>query len=211
MERVSRTRRASRRLDAPGKAPDGVPFAWLYTPWPETPVCRTTDFGVIHQGRERRNPSIVLREIPDANVRMYPVPWEEERFAKYLDVTATIPGLIPLGRLGLYKYVTTDSTFAMVERLFDALPQYQASGTEERLALLKMIRGDWSNLRWLHISKWRLCGERRGSVIEQLRRELQTSVVQVKPRDVGTAPPASDCCRRRRTPRRPSCASPPER
>jgi hypothetical protein len=25
-----------------GTAPDGVPFAWLYTPWPETPVCRTT-------------------------------------------------------------------------------------------------------------------------------------------------------------------------
>ena len=34
-----------------GRAPDGVPFAWLYTPWEETPVCRRTDFGVIHQGR----------------------------------------------------------------------------------------------------------------------------------------------------------------
>ena len=128
-----------------GKAPDGVPFAWLYTPWLETPVCRTTDFGVIHQGRERRKPGVVLREIPDANVRMYPVPWEEQRFAKYLDVTATIPGLIPLGRLGLYKYVTTDSTFAMVDRLYEALPQYQAGGAEERLAVLERIRGDWSN------------------------------------------------------------------
>ena len=128
-----------------GKAPDGVPFAWLYTPWLGTPVCRTTDFGVIHQGRERPKPAVVLREIPDANVRMYPVPWEEDRFAKYLEITATIPGLIPLGRLGLYKYVTTDSTFAMVERLFEALPQYQASGAEERLALLKVVRGDWSN------------------------------------------------------------------
>ena len=33
-----------------GRAPDGVPFAWLYTAWAKTPVCRTTDFGVIHQG-----------------------------------------------------------------------------------------------------------------------------------------------------------------
>ena len=36
-----------------GLAPDGIPFAWLYTPWAETPVCRTTDFGVIHHGPER--------------------------------------------------------------------------------------------------------------------------------------------------------------
>jgi UDP-galactopyranose mutase len=33
-----------------GLAPDGVPFSWVYTPWAETPICRTTDFGVIHHG-----------------------------------------------------------------------------------------------------------------------------------------------------------------
>lgn len=126
-------------------APDGIPFSWIYTPWLETPVCRTTDFGVIHQGRERRDPAVVLREIPDPTVRMYPVSWEEERFSQYLGASAEIPGLIPLGRLGLYKYVTTDSTFAMIERLFEVLPTYQKANAEGRFILLKQVRGDWAN------------------------------------------------------------------
>jgi len=130
---------------ANGNAPDGVPFAWLYTPWEETPVCRTTDFGIIHQGRERRGASILLREIPDDRVRMYPVWWEEERFYRYLTATAKLDGLIPLGRLGLYKYITTDSTFAMVERLLEALPRYRRTDADERLEILKQVRGDWSN------------------------------------------------------------------
>ena len=128
-----------------GNAPDGVPFAWLYTPWEETPVCRTTDFGVIHQGRERQGTTVVAKEIPDKGVRMYPVSWEEERFDRYLAASARIKGLIPLGRLGLYKYVTTDSTFAMIERFLQELPSYQRADPDERLASLKRIRGDWTN------------------------------------------------------------------
>ena len=76
---------------------------------------------------------------------MYPVSWEEERFDRYLAASAKIEGLIPLGRLGLYKYVTTDSTFAMIERLFQELPRYQRADPDERFASLKRVRGDWSN------------------------------------------------------------------
>ena len=128
-----------------GHAPDGIPFAWLYTPWEETPVCRTTDFGVIHQGRDRSGPAVVAREIPDEDVRMYPVSWEEDRFDHYLTALTEIEGLIPLGRLGFYKYVTTDSTFAMIDRLFEQLPRYQQADRDGRYACLKRIRGDWSN------------------------------------------------------------------
>jgi UDP-galactopyranose mutase len=128
-----------------GYAPDGVPFAWLYTPWEGTPVCRTTDFGVIHEGSERRGDAVVLREIPDDGVRMYPVSWEEEKFTRYLDAVSRIGGVIPLGRLGLYKYVTVDSTFAMVERMLGVLPDYQAADSDARLESLKSIRGDWQN------------------------------------------------------------------
>jgi UDP-galactopyranose mutase len=128
-----------------GRAPDGVPFAWLYTPWEETPVCRRTDFGVIHHGRERRGAAVVLEEIPDDRVRMYPVWWEEERFDRYLAATAQLRGLIPLGRLGLYKYVTTDSTFGMIERLLAALPHYHRADATERFQIFKQVRGDWSN------------------------------------------------------------------
>lgn len=128
-----------------GKAPDGIPFSWLYTPYLDTPVCRTTDFGVIHHGASYDKPSVLLRELPDNRVKMYPVWWEDERFYRYLSETAKIRGLIPLGRLGFYKYVTTDSTYAMVQRLCESLGRYSEAGETERLEILRHIRGDWSN------------------------------------------------------------------
>jgi UDP-galactopyranose mutase len=136
--------------DAPrlGHAPDGVPFAWVYTPWAETPVTRTTDFGVIHHGHEAlasSEPSVLLREIVDDNVRMYPVWWEDERFQRYLRAAAESPRVIPLGRLGLYKYVTIDTTYDMARRLLAHLEGYLASDADGRYELLREVRGDWAN------------------------------------------------------------------
>jgi UDP-galactopyranose mutase len=132
-------------VPALGTAPDGIPFAWLYTPWLETPVCRTTDFGVIHEGPSRGGPAVILREIADDSVSMYPVWWEDERFQRYLDYASRIRGLIPLGRLGLYKYVTMDSTFAMARRLVDSLEAYLEADAPTRLEILRDVRGDWQN------------------------------------------------------------------
>jgi UDP-galactopyranose mutase len=128
-----------------GTAPDGVPFAWVYTPWPETPVCRTTDFGVIHQGSQRGEPSVVLREIVDESVAMYPVWWENDRFYRYLEQATQIPGLVPIGRLGLYKYVTMDSTLGMVQRLAESLETFLESDASGRFEILRAVRGDWQN------------------------------------------------------------------
>jgi UDP-galactopyranose mutase len=128
-----------------GRAPDGVPFAWVYTPWPESPVCRVTDFAVIHQGTRRSGPAVLLREIADDGVRMYPVWWEDERFHRYLQEASRIPNLVPLGRLGLYKYVTMDSTFAMVERLVESLERYLSADAGGRFEILEEVRGDWRN------------------------------------------------------------------
>ncbi|MBS0321533.1 MAG: FAD-dependent oxidoreductase [Proteobacteria bacterium] len=131
-----------------GRAPDGIPFAWIYTPWPETPVCRTTDFGVIHHGAAdvaQRGPSVLLREIVDDRVPMYPVWWEDERFQRYLEAVTAIPAVIPLGRLGLYKYTTTDSTYGMARRLVDSLDAYLAGDPARRLDILRAVRGDWGN------------------------------------------------------------------
>ena len=128
-----------------GHAPDGVPFAWLYTPWAETPVCRTTDFGVIHHGNTYSQPSVVLREIPDNSVKMYPVWWEDEKFYAYLRTASTMKGLIPIGRLGMYKYVTMDSTYAMTARLCDSLRDYAEADDAKRLEILRHVRGDWAN------------------------------------------------------------------
>lgn len=130
-----------------GRAPDGVPFSWVYTPWPATPVARTTDFGVIHRGPERAGdePAVVLREIVDDRVRMYPVWWEDERCLRYLELATQEPDVIPLGRLGLYKYVTIDSTFEMVRRLVDRLEHYLATDARGRHDVLREVRGDWDN------------------------------------------------------------------
>lgn len=128
-----------------GRAPDGVPFAWLYTPWPETPVCRTTNFGVIHQGPDRSGPAVILKELVDDTVRMYPVWWEEERFDRYLHEAARVHNLVPFGRLGLYKYVTLDSTFAMAQRLMESLEDYLDGHAGDRFEILRTIRGGWSN------------------------------------------------------------------
>ena len=129
-----------------GTAPDGVPFAWVYTPWAETPVCRTTNFGVIHHGPEanRVEAHVVLREIVDDRVRMYPVWWENDRFYEYLRAASCVRGIVPLGRLGLYKYVTMDSTLSMVQRLIASLERYLAADADERFEILRHVRGDWS-------------------------------------------------------------------
>ena len=128
-----------------GRAPDGIPFAWLYSPWPETPVCRTTDFGVIHHGPERGRPAVILREVIDDSVSMYPVWWEADRFYRYLEEATHFEGLVPLGRLGLYKYVTMDSTLSMVQRLGEELEGYLAAGPEKRFEILRAVRGDWDD------------------------------------------------------------------
>jgi UDP-galactopyranose mutase len=86
---------------------------------------------------------VILREIVDDSVSMYPVWWEDERFYRYLEEASRIQGLIPLGRLGLYKYVTMDSTFAMAERLVQSLESYLGADPGQRLEILRGIRGDW--------------------------------------------------------------------
>lgn len=131
-----------------GSAPDGIPFSWVYTPWLETPVARTTDFGVIHHGHgeaARSAPAVVLREIVDDRVQMYPVWWEDERFYRYLRDATAAPGFIPLGRLGLYKYVTIDTTFGMVRRMIEQLERYLGGDPGERFEVMREVRGDWDN------------------------------------------------------------------
>jgi UDP-galactopyranose mutase len=134
--------------DRLGSAPDGIPFSWVYTPWAETPVARTTDFGVIHHGHDAvgsSGPSVVLREIVDDRVRMYPVWWEDDRFYQYLRAATETARVIPLGRLGLYKYVTIDTTYDMVRRLVDHLETYLGAAADQRFEIMREVRGDWAN------------------------------------------------------------------
>jgi len=76
---------------------------------------------------------------------MYPVWWEADRVEAYLRHAAGLPGFVPLGRLGMYKYLTTDSTLGMVQRFLEVLEAYMVADADERLALLHRIRGAWQN------------------------------------------------------------------
>jgi UDP-galactopyranose mutase len=100
---------------------------------------------MIHHGRDGSQPRVVLREIPDPSVHMYPVWWEGDRFQAYLEAISEMPGLVPLGRLGMYKYLTMDSTLAMAQRLVEHLDRYLEAPQPERLALLSDVRGGWQN------------------------------------------------------------------
>jgi UDP-galactopyranose mutase len=76
---------------------------------------------------------------------MYPVWWEDAKFYRYLADASMTPGVIPLGRLGLYKYTTTDSTYSMVRRLLGSLDRYVGCDAAERYDILRNVRGDWGN------------------------------------------------------------------
>jgi UDP-galactopyranose mutase len=76
---------------------------------------------------------------------MYPVWWEDERFYRYLAAATEEPGIIPLGRLGLYKYVTIDTTFEMVRRMVEHLDRFLRADADERFEVMRAVRGDWDN------------------------------------------------------------------
>ena len=76
---------------------------------------------------------------------MYPVWWQDETFYRYLTDVTSLGPVIPLGRLGLYKYTTMDSTYAMSRRLIQRLDRYLEGKPEERFQILREVRGDWGN------------------------------------------------------------------
>ena len=61
-----------------------------------------------------------------------------------LAAATRVHGVVPLGRLGLYKYVTMDSTYSMVLRLLGSLDRYLGADAGERFEILRHVRGDWS-------------------------------------------------------------------
>ena len=76
---------------------------------------------------------------------MGPVWWEDERFYQYLRSATAGAGIVPLGRLGLYKYVTIDTTFGMVRRMVDQLERYLTGDGDDRFEVMRAVRGDWDN------------------------------------------------------------------
>ena len=66
-------------------------------------------------------------------------------FNKYLEETAKTKNIITFGRLGLYKYLTSDTTIEMVFRLRKFLNSWKTMSINKRILAYKNIRGDWNN------------------------------------------------------------------
>jgi hypothetical protein len=83
----------------------------------------------------------MLREIVDEQRADVPRSWwQDDILSRYLAAVAELGAVIPVGRLGLYKYTTMDSTLAMAQRLVRALGRYLEGAPAERVKILREVR-----------------------------------------------------------------------
>ena len=128
---------------------DGKYISMLYFPEKKFKHCRITNYGSFQQKKSfpYNNKTILTIEKPNNNIRLYPRLDKKnlKLFQKYLQETSKINNLITFGRLGLYKYLTSDTTIEMVFRLRNFLNKWRGMSFEKRILAYKKIRGDWKN------------------------------------------------------------------
>jgi len=128
---------------------DKKDISMLYFPEKKFKHCRITNYGSFQQKFEYpyNKKTILTIETPNNNIRLYPKLDQKNLvlFEKYLNKTATLKNVITFGRLGLYKYLTSDTTIEMVFRLRDYLNRWKDMSTEKKILAYKNIRGNWNN------------------------------------------------------------------
>jgi UDP-galactopyranose mutase len=133
----------------PFNALDGQAIAMTYYPGQEVPWCRVTDYGAFQKklGPPYDTKTIVTYETPDPTIRLYPFTDDKSTalFDRYLRDAAQCPDLVSFGRMGLYKYLTTDTTVEMAFRTLPLIEEWPHMTPERRLRAYQEIRGDWSN------------------------------------------------------------------
>lgn len=128
---------------------DGRPISMTYYPDAEVAYCRVTDYGTFQNkdGFPYDQGTILTYEYPDHTKRLYP--FTDERnlnlFDNYLREVAKISNVLTFGRMGLYKYLTTDTTVEMAFRMLPWLERWHDLGPVERYEAYKIIRGSWCN------------------------------------------------------------------
>ncbi len=91
--------------------------------------------------------TILTIERPNNKIRLYPTLDEKNTklFKRYLSETAKYGNIISFGRLGLYKYLTSDTTIEMVFRLKKYISSWKKMSPINRVKAYKKIRGGWNN------------------------------------------------------------------
>lgn len=128
---------------------DNTPISMIYYPEKKFKFCRITNYGSFQQKKEfpYNKKTILTIEKPNNNIRLYPRLDKKNiiLFNKYLEETAKIKNIITFGRLGLYKYLTSDTTIEMVFRLRNHLNNWKTMSFNKRVLAYKEIRGSWNN------------------------------------------------------------------
>lgn len=128
----------------------GRHYSMVYYPEYKFPYTRITEYkNFNHKENDPRwkNRTIITIETPSKRAKFYPFmdAANEDRLAKHIRHLAKYPKVVSLGRLGLYKYMTLDTTTAQVMRFINVFDQWQELSPRERLAAYGDIRGSWNN------------------------------------------------------------------
>lgn len=128
----------------------GKNYSMVYYPEKGVPQTRTTEYKWFNHkadNPEYKNRTIITVEIPTKKAKFYPFmnTENEERLKNYLKEIALYPKVVSLGRMGLYKYTTLDTTTAQVFRFIDNFSTWFQMTQNQRYQSYIKIRGDWSN------------------------------------------------------------------
>jgi len=128
---------------------DATPIAMTYYPDLSVPHCRVSDYGSFQKKNDYPydNRTIVTFETPDNSCRFYPFTDEknEMKFKEYLNLASQEDCVLSFGRMGLYKYLTSDTTVEMAFRAMDYISNWSNLAANNRLKAYFNIRGDWKN------------------------------------------------------------------
>ncbi len=99
-------------------------ISMVYYPEEGVPQTRTTEYKCFNHKQNDpayKGRSIITVEVPSKKAKFYPFMDEknEKTFAKYIKHLSTFPKLVSLGRLGLYKYTTLDTTTQQTMRFME--------------------------------------------------------------------------------------------
>ena len=92
------------------------------------------------------NRTIVTVETPSKTAKFYPFmdAENEKRFKLYLRELSKFTNVFSLGRMGLYKYLTIDTTTQQVFRFIKYFNNWKKMSHKERLNAYIKIRGGWN-------------------------------------------------------------------
>ena len=128
---------------------DNKEISMLYFPEKKFKHCRISNYGSFQKKNDYpyKTHTILTIERPNNKIRLYPTLDEKNTklFKRYLSETAKYGNIISFGRLGLYKYLTSDTTIEMVFRLKKYISSWKKMSPINRVKAYKKIRGGWNN------------------------------------------------------------------